>query len=138
MSYTRQNTFGTLGKRVTPAEEGTIVIKVDGLIMAIFENWFTTIALPYLKRRSGPKILIRDNLSSHVSLKVRRECEKCDVNLIMLPPNRTHILQHLNDRPVKKAWREVLNDWKSTRDPVSKDAFPSLLAEILNKIEVKK
>ena len=34
---------------------------------ATFEDWFFTVAFPYLRRNSGPKLLIGDNLSSHMN-----------------------------------------------------------------------
>lgn len=32
-----------------------------------FEDWFYTIIIPYVRNKSGPKVLIGDNLSSHFS-----------------------------------------------------------------------
>ena len=106
--------------------------------LPIFEDWFRTIVLPYFKNKEGPKLMLGDNLSSHLSVGVIEECEKHDINFILLPPNSTHILQPLDVcffRPLKSAWRGVLADWKKyTRGTISKGAFPSLLKQTLSKI----
>ncbi|CAM1312259.1 Uncharacterised protein at_DN1782 [Pycnogonum litorale] len=39
-----------------------------------FEDWFKTIALPYLRKKDGVKVLIGDNLSSHFSKDVLELC----------------------------------------------------------------
>ncbi|XP_047108534.1 uncharacterized protein LOC124777248 [Schistocerca piceifrons] len=41
--------------------------------LPVFEDWFFTITLPYLKRQNGPTVMTGDNLSSHVSLHVIEE-----------------------------------------------------------------
>ena len=41
-----------------------------------FSDWFPTIALKYLKKLPGKKVLIGDNLSSHLSLEVIRSREE--------------------------------------------------------------
>lgn len=41
-----------------------------------FEKWFFEVALPRLKRLLGPKLLIGDNLSSHISAAVIKACRK--------------------------------------------------------------
>lgn len=35
--------------------------------MAIFEDWFMAIVVPYFKKLGSPKMLIGDNLCSHIS-----------------------------------------------------------------------
>lgn len=41
-----------------------------------FEDWFFSIILPVLRRKNGKKVIIGDNFSSHVSLRVLKACEK--------------------------------------------------------------
>lgn len=41
----------------------------------IFEDWFSNLLLPILKRQEGPKAIIGDNLSSHLNQLVVQECE---------------------------------------------------------------
>lgn len=63
--------------------------------MAIFEDWFLTLSLPFLKNLPGKKAIIGDNLASHISPKVIKECQANDIVFILLPPNSTHLLQPL-------------------------------------------
>ena len=89
----------------------------------VFEDWFTSLMLPILKKQDGTKAIIGDNLSSHLSLEVLRLCEENDVKFIALPPNSTHLLQPLDVaffRPLKSHWRDVLMNWKKL--PLGADA----------------
>jgi hypothetical protein len=44
----------------------------------IFQDWFKNLALPILKRQLGKKVLICDNLASHISENVISLCrEEC-------------------------------------------------------------
>ena len=98
--------------------------------------------MPHLRKLEGRKVIVGDNLSSHISLRVIKLCEKNNISFVLLPPNSTHLLQPLDVsffKPLKNAWRDVLNDWKKfTRGSVPKDIFPSLLKETLEKIDAKK
>lgn len=102
----------------------------------IFEDWFLKVALPYLKRKSGKKLLIGDNLASHLSLKVITQCEENDINFVFLPPNSTHVCQPLDVavfRPVKKTWKKLLIQWKQkNRGVIPKSKFPALLSELIS------
>lgn len=106
--------------------------------MALFEDWFFTTALPYLKKLNGPKVLLGDNLASHISIKVLEECQNNEIRFILLPPNSTHLTQPLDVscfRPIKGAWRKILKLWKKrNRGPLRKDIFPSLLRQTLEKV----
>lgn len=106
--------------------------------MEIFEDWFRSIILPYFKKydTEAPKVLIGDNLASHVSPWVISQCEKLNIRFILLPPNSTGICQPLDVsffRPLKAYWRSVLGEWKETnRGSIPKDKFPCLLSKCLN------
>ena len=98
-----------------------------------FRDWFFTIALPYLKKLSGKKVLIGDNLSSHIDMDVVKECEKHDIKFICLIPFSTHLTQPLDIAffgPMKRKWRGLLDAWKR-EDPrcttMPKDKFPMRL-----------
>ena len=58
---------------------------------ACFEDWFSKIVLPYMKKLSGKKVLLGDNLASHVSVDIIDACEKNDISFILLPPNSTNL-----------------------------------------------
>lgn len=106
----------------------------------IFEDWFTTIVMPYFRRlpENSQKVLIGDNLASHISLKIVQECEQNNIRFVLLPANSTHLCQPLDVaffRPLKGKWRATLNEWKSKyRGCVPKDKFPSLLKNCLDSL----
>jgi hypothetical protein len=54
-----------------------------------FQKWFFELVLPKLKRRVSRKMLIKDNLSSHISPAVIDACQKNDIAFMCLPPNAT-------------------------------------------------
>eukprot|EP00102_Acyrthosiphon_pisum_P020516 XP_016657726.1 PREDICTED: uncharacterized protein LOC107882980 [Acyrthosiphon pisum] len=107
----------------------------------IFDDWFHSLALPFLKKKPSPRVLIGDNLSSHVSISVINTCIEHDIKFILLPPNTTHICQPLDVAffgPLKKKWREVLLTWKiSNRGVVPKSEFPTLLKSTIDSLQSK-
>jgi hypothetical protein len=89
-------------------------------------------ALPHFKNLHGNKILIGDNLASHISLNVVQECQNNNINFILLPPNSTHLTQPLDVccfRPIKDVWK------KKNKGPIRKDMFPHLLNSTLMKLD---
>lgn len=109
--------------------------------LQMFEEWFLKILLPYARKLQGAKIMIGDNLSSHISLNVIKLCAEHGIKFILLPPNTTHLCQPLDIaffRPLKIAWRGVLENWKKTnRGVIPKSDFPRLLKQTLDEINVK-
>ncbi|XP_018392970.1 PREDICTED: uncharacterized protein LOC108772024 [Cyphomyrmex costatus] len=109
--------------------------------MNIFEDWFMTICLPFLKKLPGKKALIGDNLPSHISQMVISQCQENDIGFILLPPNSTHLTQPLDVavfRSLKNSWRNVLNIWKSkNRGVIPKALFPSLLKSAVEQVGEK-
>lgn len=102
-----------------------------------FEEWFITVVLPWAKERSGKKVIIGDNLSSHISPGVAKKCTENNISFVFLPANSTHITQPLDVavfRPIKGAWRKIVEEYK-TRNPTStsleKSAFPGLLKRLI-------
>ena len=73
-----------------------------------FEDWFFTTVLLRLKKEEGKKVLIGDNLSSHISIEVVKACKENSIAFIAPPPNSTHLTQPLDIsyfHPLKVAWR---------------------------------
>lgn len=73
---------------------------------SLFQDWITKTALPYLKTLQGDKVIIGDNLASHISLNASQECQNNNMHSLLLPPNTTHLTQPLDVccfRPVKEA-----------------------------------
>lgn len=65
----------------------------------VFEDWFFSLMLPLLRDKPGKKVIIGDNLSSHINLRVIEACKEHNIAFVCLPPNTTHLLQPL------KMWR---------------------------------
>jgi len=109
--------------------------------MPTFENWFTTIALSHLKRLSGKKVMIGNNLSSHLSAQVMKSCEENNINFVFLPLRSTHFIQPLDVSffaPLKRAWRKILERTKRAckgkTSSIPKDIFPGLLKSLHNAV----
>jgi hypothetical protein len=80
-----------------------------------FEMWFFDVMLPRLKRKVGKKLIIGDNLSSHLSPAVIDACRENNIAFVCLPANSTDKLQPLDVGvfgPLKAAWRSVLTVYK--------------------------
>lgn len=107
--------------------------------MNIFEDWFSTLFIPIIKNLDGPKVLIGDNLTSHLSLEVLKLCNIHNIRFVLLPPNSTHLCQLLDlafFRHLKGAWRKTLVDWKKKNKGVlPKSVFPQMLKKSLEFVE---
>ena len=57
-----------------------------------FEDWFEKVPFRYLSKQQGKKVVIGDNLASHLSVKVIEMCEANNIAFVFLPPNSTHLL----------------------------------------------
>ncbi|KAG8224511.1 hypothetical protein J437_LFUL004994 [Ladona fulva] len=127
---------GPMGTRYNRSKHGWIDL-------AIFEEWFTTHHLTVLKQQSGKKIVVRDNLSSHLSLNVVKLCEENDIKFVCLPPNSSHLTQPLDIayfRPLKAKWRDIMTKWKQSEAgkrvaSLPKDQFPMQLRTVLDEIQ---
>jgi len=108
-----------------------------------FRDWFEKIALPHLKSLTGKKIMLGDNLSSHLSADVVKMCEENNIHFCFLTPNSTHLSQPLDVaffRPMKVAWRKILEKFKKSgagrkQASIPKEVFPSLLRELTNTMQ---
>ena len=73
----------------------------------LFYKWFEHFvdhARPSVEKRV---LLIMDNHTSHISVKLLCEARKCGVDIITLPPHSSHVLQPLDISvfgPFKKSW----------------------------------
>lgn len=112
----------------------------DGSTQKLFEEWFNKILLPYCRRLNGSKVIIGDNLSSHLTMNVIESCLENNIRFVLLPPNSTHICQPLDVayfRPLKRAWRNILEEWKKkNRGVVPKTVFPKLLKNTFDSIQL--
>ncbi|KAG5866221.1 hypothetical protein JTB14_033437 [Gonioctena quinquepunctata] len=110
--------------------------------MKTFTDWVKTVAVPYLKKLEGQKILIGDNLSSHIAPEAISPCQENNIQFVFLPSNSTHLTQPLDIaffRQLKGAWRKMLTDWKQGPGMkelfIPKDLFPRLLNKLCRAIE---
>ena len=108
-----------------------------------FENWFFRILLPHARNRPGPKVVICDNLLSHVNERVIHKCRKHSIKFVFLPSNSTHLTQPLDVAffgPTKRNWRDILGHWKDTvagqrAGTLPKCEFPNLLKQLWNALQ---
>jgi hypothetical protein len=101
------------------------------------------IFLPHVRRLPGKKLLLCDNLASHISVEVIDLCRESNVEFVCLPPNSTDKLQPLDVgvfAPMKRKWREQLQKY-AERDPAAKllmkSAFPGMLKELYESLNTK-
>lgn len=107
-----------------------------------FQNLFSRVFMRHIRHQAGPKVLIGDNLSSHISTEVLELCKQNNIRFVCLPPNSTHLTQPLDVAffgPMKRSWRKILRSWKETtsgrRNTVlPKEMFPILLKRLMLKI----
>jgi len=109
-----------------------------------FEDWLIKVVIPFVKNKPVKKILIGNNLSTHLTIEGIRMCSKYNVEFVFLPPNSTHLTQPLDVaffRPLKIAWRTILTIWKygagSKESSVPKEQFPKLLNNLMDEIKEK-
>ncbi|XP_046960613.1 uncharacterized protein LOC124530475 [Vanessa cardui] len=126
--------YGPKGARYNSSSSGWFEGKT-------FEDWITTIAIPYFDRVPGRKVLIGDNLSSHLSAHLIAKCKEKNIDFVFLPANSTHLTQPLDVaffRPMKHAWRELLLKWKKKDGrclgTVPKGCFPRLLKLLMEEL----
>ncbi|CAI6355667.1 unnamed protein product [Macrosiphum euphorbiae] len=58
-----------------------------------FEDWVFTVAIPYLKKSVGLKVLVGDSLSSHLSCDAIKMCDDSGAKFVFHPANSTHLTQ---------------------------------------------
>ena len=108
-----------------------------------FNNWFESLMLPKLKKLFGKKVLITNNVSTHLNVTIFQKCREENILFVCLPPNSTHLTQPLDVaifRPIKIARRKVFLEWKGTPEGLCfgvlpKQYFPSLLKQVLDFLE---
>jgi len=104
-----------------------------------FQRWFFKIMLPAANRLPGKKVILGDNLASHLNKEVIDACKKYDIAFCCLPPNSTDKLQPLDVAifgPLKEYWRQILRAYKAkypNEAGINKKDFPALLKSVLEK-----
>jgi len=80
-----------------------------------FQLWFEKLFLPAIKNLPGKKVLVGDNLSSHINDEVISLCRRNNVAFVCLPAYATHIMQPLDVgvfSSLKAHWKTVLTEYK--------------------------
>lgn len=110
---------------------------------ATFSEWFNTLVVPWARKLTGTKVVIGDNLSSHLNIEILRACQRLDIKFIFLPAHTSHLTQPLDVgffRSLKGSWRDILTEYK-VKNPkettLNKMAFPVLLSKLLDKMNAK-
>jgi hypothetical protein len=108
-----------------------------------FTDWFKNVFLPAVRRLEGRKLLLGDNLSSHMSIEVINLCKEHDIAFVCLPANSTDKMQPLDVglfAPMKANWRKQLRAY-ADKDPSSsllqKTEFPRMLKELLESLNME-
>ena len=121
---------GPRGTRYSATESGW-------LTSFTFCDWFKELFLPHAQKLEGKKVLIGDNLSTHLNGEVIQLCRENQIEFVCLPANLTDKLQPLDVGifgPMKSEWRKLMRA-KSDADPsfksLAKPVFPRLLKELL-------
>lgn len=109
----------------------------------VFVDWMKKVLIPYCRRLEGKKVLLVDNLSSHISVEVIDLCKECNIEFVCLPPNSTDKMQPLDVGifgPMKSSWREQLRKYQD-QDPnaklLKKTEFPRMLKELVESLNTK-
>ena len=70
--------------------------------------------IPWAKRRPNkPKIVIGDNLTSHLSIEVGDLCEQHNIRMSFMPPNSILLHQPLDVfGPLQSAGKQFITAWK--------------------------
>lgn len=109
---------------------------------AVFQDWFNSVIIPWADKLDGPKLIIGDNLSSHLNVDIVRKYEERNIRFTFLPPNSTHISQPLDVAffgPLKRKWRQVLTQYKidnPAETQINKAHFPMMLKSVLEATEI--
>lgn len=112
------------------------------LDMTSFEDWFEKIILPWATALDGPKVVIGDNLSSHLSVQIIKLCRENNIRFRFLPLNATHLTQPLDLAffgPMKRLWRKIMLQYKLSNPnapAINKCHFPQLLKELMEKLGI--
>ena len=105
-------------------------------------NFFQQCFLPWIEHlpHDEMKLLIGDNLASHMSPTVLQICKENNIRFCFLPENSTHLLQPLDVGvfgPMKRRWREILRQWRlgdgKSYASLPKPEFPKLLRVLMRK-----
>lgn len=110
-----------------------------------FYEYITNVFYPWLvkEKTEFPVVLFMDNHSSHLNLPLVSFCREKQIELVMLPPNSTHIMQPLDIsffHPFKETWKKSVPKWKNQQGVtnIKKEDFPLVLKFTLDSMKDEK
>jgi hypothetical protein len=128
-------------KQGGPREPTTPTLPLDGLTAASTLTFSSKCFCAHARRKLGKKLLIVDNLSSHISAEVIELYKAHNIAYVCLLPNSTDKLQPLDVGffgPMKHTWRNQLKAY-SDKDPAAdllqKTEFLKMLKELLDTLK---
>lgn len=110
--------------------------------MTCFQDWFEKIIMPWATALDGPKVVIGDNLSSHLSVQIIKLCRENNIRFVFLPRNGTHLTQPLDLAffgTMKRQWRKIMLHYKLSNQnatTINKCHFPQLLKKLMKKLGI--
>ena len=113
----------------------------SGWMMDInFENWFHNVFVKYTANIEKPILLTYDGHNSHLTYTTIKTAMDNSIIILCLPLNTSHTLQPLDIgvfRPIKVAWKKILNTWfiESRMQSVDKAVFPNLLSKLWQQLD---
>ncbi|XP_068992239.1 tigger transposable element-derived protein 1-like [Neodiprion pinetum] len=129
----------------TPTGWGLGVSDSGWMTTETFYEYITNVFYPWLleEKTEFPVILYMDNHSSHLNLPLVTFCREKQIELVMLPPNSTHIMQPLDIsffHPFKETWKKCVPKWKNEHGvgQIKKEDFPQVLKFTLDSMKNEK
>lgn len=115
--------------------------KTGWFTMSVFDSWFEAVVAPWaISNRDKKKVIIGDNLSSHLSPVSLQRASELGVSFRLLPPNTTHFLQPLDYAvfgALKRSWRDQLLAYKQSHlnKSILKKHFAGELRKLVSTIK---
>ncbi len=106
-----------------------------------FRDWFENVLLKDARRKEGKKVLLGDNLQTHMSGKVISRCAEENIEFVCLPAHSTDKMQPLDVGffgQLKGYWKKLLRAYGQQypgAKNLDKKFFPQKLKELLNCID---
>lgn len=110
--------------------------------MTCFEDWFEKIVLPWATALDRPKVIIGDNISSHLSAQIIKLCRENNITFVFLPRNANHLTQPQDLAffgSMKRQWRKIMLKYKLSNPNVTtinNCHFPQLLRELMENLGI--
>lgn len=101
----------------------------------LFRDWFQVVFIEHVKKIEGPKLLILDGHSTHITLEIVSLAKENNTEIVCLPPHSTHVLQPLDVavfKPLKSEWRKIVEEHNGLSfESINKTVFPKLLKQLV-------